>query len=398
MYVAMTTVALLSALPRGRVPVAQLRCSEGGKRLKQSFEGKRYRAYDDAQPNLYLTDYQQLKGTLTIGIGHTGPDVYVGMELNDDQIDELFREDVREAEEYVRRYVKVPMSQLEFDAFVDVFFNCGPGKKGVRDGPIVLESGAQSRTLRLLNAGDYDGFKYELANWFSTPPFEDGLTKRCVARHLLSEGLPWDMAVANMSSDLKRASIARQPGALKNLLDHCRDIAIGECAAEIRPVAPLPPQEPAQSYIQPDDFMVTPPIVQPAVAASVAKPQAGKKPPSEFTYSFEQVGLDPSLGVKSIDDSDRATGWWHQKLATSLFSFAKASGFLTATSGGTLFAFAEYIVNDPALYQASINALQFVVIPAGTAAALWAWGWGHKIFGTRKRAAGQAAGSQAIAG
>ena len=131
----------------------------------------------------------------------------------------------------------------------------------------------------------------------------------------------------------------------------------------------------------------------------VAKPQAaGKKPPSEFTYSFEQVGLDPSLGVKSIDDSDRATGWWHQKLATSLFSFAKASGFLTVTSGGTLFAFAEYIVNDPALYQASINALQFVVIPAGTAAALWAWGWGHKIFGTRKRAAGQAAGSQAIAG
>ena len=398
MYVAMTTAALLSALPRGRVPVAQLRCSEGIKRLKQAFEGKRDRAYDDAQPNVVITDYRQIRGTLTIGYGHTGSDVYVGQCLTNEEIDELFESDVEEAESYVHRYVTVPMSQLEFDAFVDVFFNCGPGREGKKDGPIFLKSGAQSRTLRLLNAGDYDGFKYELANWFSTPPYENGLIKRCVARHLLSEGLPWDMAVANMPGNLKQASIARQPGALKSLLDHCKDLAVGECAAEFKPVAPLPPQEPAQSYIQPDDFMVTPPIVEPSVAASVAKPQAGKKPLSDFTYSFEEKGLDPSLGVKSIDDSDRAAGWWHQKLATSLFSFAKVSGFVGVTSGSTLWAFAEHIVNDPALYQASINALQFVVIPAGTAAALWAWGWGHKIFGTRKRAAGQAAGSQAIAG
>ena len=46
------------------------------------------------------------------------------------------------------------VSQGEFDGFISALYNTGPGKASVKDGLIVLASGAPSTFLRKLNAGD----------------------------------------------------------------------------------------------------------------------------------------------------------------------------------------------------------------------------------------------------
>lgn len=78
----------------------------------------------------------------TICYGHTGPEVKPGMKVTQAQCDKWLYEDIREAEYYVQRYVNVPLSQGEYDAYVSFVFNVGPGNF------------ADSTMLRLLNSGD----------------------------------------------------------------------------------------------------------------------------------------------------------------------------------------------------------------------------------------------------
>ena len=89
--------------------------SERGLRLIQSFEGLRLKAYKCEA------------GKLTIGWGHTGPDVKPGMQINQLQADELFMKDViRKGENPVNRLPNVDMlSQNQFDALCSLAFNAG---------------------------------------------------------------------------------------------------------------------------------------------------------------------------------------------------------------------------------------------------------------------------------
>ena len=91
----------------------------------------------------------------------------------------LLQRDASEAERVVRRCAPVPMHQHEFDAFVSLAYNIGPGKAGVKDGFCELKSGRPSTIVRKLLAGDYAGACDALLDWdnFNGKPLR-GLTLR----------------------------------------------------------------------------------------------------------------------------------------------------------------------------------------------------------------------------
>jgi GH24 family phage-related lysozyme (muramidase) len=94
---------------------------------------------------LELTAYYDAVGVLTIGWGHTGSDVYEGMQINEAQAQALFNRDIVYFEDAVNRLVKVPLNENQFSALVSFVYNIGDG------------GFADSTALRRLNQGDYAG-------------------------------------------------------------------------------------------------------------------------------------------------------------------------------------------------------------------------------------------------
>ena len=89
---------------------------------------------------------------ITIGYGHTGQ-VQLGDTITKDEALQLLRKDVEVAEKAVRRCVKVPLSQNEFDAYVSFTFNVGEGNF------------CSSTLVKKLNTKDYLGACRELKRW-----------------------------------------------------------------------------------------------------------------------------------------------------------------------------------------------------------------------------------------
>lgn len=114
---------------RKRYSPSRLRTSKRGLELIASFEGFRSKPYRDAV------------GIWTIGFGHThavGPNTKPITRVEGLR---LLAQDVRAAEDAVRRLVRVKLSQGEFDALVSFTYNVGAGAL------------ASSTLLRRLNGG-----------------------------------------------------------------------------------------------------------------------------------------------------------------------------------------------------------------------------------------------------
>lgn len=100
-----------------------------------------------------LTAYQDSGGIWTVGWGHTGPEVHEGLVWTQEQADEALAQDKAKARAAIRNFVKVPLTQNEFDALEDFDFNVGDGNfRG-------------STLLKLLNSGDYAGAAKQLELW-----------------------------------------------------------------------------------------------------------------------------------------------------------------------------------------------------------------------------------------
>jgi len=88
--------------------------SPAGIALIQEFEG------------CILKAYRCPAGVLTIGYGHTGPDVKSGMVISHNEADDLLRDDLKIFERNVSSLVgDAPTSQNQFDAMVCLAFNIG---------------------------------------------------------------------------------------------------------------------------------------------------------------------------------------------------------------------------------------------------------------------------------
>lgn len=73
-----------------------------------------------------LTAYRCPAGVWTIGVGHTGPDVFEGRTITHDEAMALFAQDIRSAEIAVE-HAGLQLDQGKYDALVSFCYNCGAG-------------------------------------------------------------------------------------------------------------------------------------------------------------------------------------------------------------------------------------------------------------------------------
>ena len=109
--------------------------------LIKHFEGKR------------LTGYVDPVGIPTIGYGHTGPDVKVGVTISEEKAEELLRRDLKKFADGVRDRISVTVSNNAFAALVSFSFNVGLGAFG------------GSTLCRRLNAADSKRAAAEFPKW-----------------------------------------------------------------------------------------------------------------------------------------------------------------------------------------------------------------------------------------
>lgn len=118
-----------------------MKTSKQGLDLLEEREGKRNKAYLDT------------KGIPTIGVGHTGPEVRLGLVWTDDEVRVALEKDVKLCEDTINLYCVQPLTQHQFDALVSFTFNVG------------VTAFRKSTMLRKINQGDYEGAANEFDRW-----------------------------------------------------------------------------------------------------------------------------------------------------------------------------------------------------------------------------------------
>lgn len=118
--------------------------SENCYAMIRQYEGCRLTAYPDPATG---------GAPWTIGYGHTGPEVHMGMSISQHEANDLLVNDANRVAAQVSKLVTVQLSQAEFDALVCFVFNVGIGNF------------AKSTMLKKLNAEDYVGAAHEFTKW-----------------------------------------------------------------------------------------------------------------------------------------------------------------------------------------------------------------------------------------
>ncbi|WP_210487231.1 lysozyme [Pantoea ananatis] len=165
-----------------------MKTSDNGIALVKAFEGLETKAYPDPATG---------GAPWTIGYGHTGNDVRPGTVWNQAQAESVLRTDLAYFESLVSNALTTTVNQNQFDALVSFCFNVGPGKKGVKDGLLVLKNGNPSSLLRLTNARDFDGAARQFKYWCNAAgkPMK-GLIRRRAAEAALYSGATASDAIA----------------------------------------------------------------------------------------------------------------------------------------------------------------------------------------------------------
>lgn len=112
------------------------------------FEGKRHKAYRDS------------RGLLTIGVGHLikpNEQWMITATLTDEQVEDLFKSDLRWCDDAVATSVRVSLNQNQMDALYSLCFNIG------------ADHFKQSEVVQHLNKNDYNRAANAFMNW-ATPP------------------------------------------------------------------------------------------------------------------------------------------------------------------------------------------------------------------------------------
>jgi lysozyme len=120
--------------------------------LVQYFEALRLEAYDDATGRVVAAG-RPVTGKLTIGYGHTGPDVFSGQHIDVGEAKVLLHMDLSKAEQEIEKLVTVPLTDNQHAALASFVFNVGSG------------AFQKSTLLTKLNQKRYDEVPSELARW-----------------------------------------------------------------------------------------------------------------------------------------------------------------------------------------------------------------------------------------
>lgn len=116
---------------------------------------------------LRLKSYKCPAGIWTIGWGHTGPEVFEGMEITLEEAESFLMDDMLEADQAVFDYVDVNLTEEQRAALVSFIFNLGAGNF------------RSSTLLKLINAGDFEAAAKQFGRWTKAKGIElAGLVKR----------------------------------------------------------------------------------------------------------------------------------------------------------------------------------------------------------------------------
>lgn len=167
-----------------------MKVSKAGLNLIKEFEGVK------------LTAYKCPAGIWTIGIGHTAaagpPKVEPGMTITLQEAYDILNRDLDQYEAAVNKFVKVPLSQNQFDALVSFVYNVGVG------------AFQKSTLLKKLNAGQYSAVPGELMKWTKAGGRElPGLVRRRRAEASLWRDVDENSSVgedARLEPDLPKPS------------------------------------------------------------------------------------------------------------------------------------------------------------------------------------------------
>jgi lysozyme len=102
---------------------------------------------------LRLSAYRDVAGVITIGYGHTGNDVYMGLTITEVQAEQFLRQDLATASLAVVSGVTVALTDNQFGALSSFVLNVGG------------TAFRASTLLKKLNAGDYAAVPMELTKW-----------------------------------------------------------------------------------------------------------------------------------------------------------------------------------------------------------------------------------------
>lgn len=122
-----------------------MKTSTQGLDLLTQREGKRNDAYLDSV------------GVATIGVGHTGPEVHLGLHWTDQQVEAALAKDIHKFEDAVNFSVNVPIPQCSFDALVSFSFNVGD------------QALKTSTLVKKINAGDMEEAAHQFDRWHIPP-------------------------------------------------------------------------------------------------------------------------------------------------------------------------------------------------------------------------------------
>jgi lysozyme len=139
---------------------------------------------------LRLKAYKCPAAVWTIGYGHTSaagnPIVTPELVITKEEAEETLARDMEQYEEGVRKYVKVDLTQGQFDALVDFAYNAGVGAL------------AKSTLLKRVNAEKFDEVPAEFMKWTKGGGKElPGLVRRRRAEVKLWRGLETEKPVCN---------------------------------------------------------------------------------------------------------------------------------------------------------------------------------------------------------
>lgn len=156
--------------------------------LIKTSEGCVLYPYDDLVPpkNGKYPEWKggPLRGTATIGIGHTNAarhplKVVPGLRITEQEALDILDVDLGEAAEAVQKNVKVPLNNNQFGALVSFTYNCGAGNL--------------KKLVRELNTGNYDSIPAKLMLYTKSKGVQlRGLVNRRRAETALWRSMPED--------------------------------------------------------------------------------------------------------------------------------------------------------------------------------------------------------------
>ncbi|PWT94419.1 MAG: hypothetical protein C5B54_00085 [Acidobacteria bacterium] len=256
-----------------------LRLSLAGQKLIQHFEsclkpigGGRFRAYLDPVK------------VLTIGWGHTnhhGRKFKSGAVWSQKECDDEFVHDMRLFEGHVKKLVKVPLKQNQFDALVSFTYNVGEGNL------------RRSTLLKKLNEGDFETAADEFHRFNKAKKkILKGLVRRRGAESLMFQGIP-DPGYSGRPG----MRIAPRPQEQAHEVDEPEDI---EEISE----AELEPEEVETEIVEtaPKEISPTPAAIQKQlIALGYLDPPADGVIGSVTTWALRQAGITQEVTAENAD-------------------------------------------------------------------------------------------------